>query len=87
MPERALRVGGRVLEALPNALYRVELQTEGRPEVTAHVGGEAGLLRLLPGQAVEVEVSSFDRTRGRIVSRDAPRSAARRDLMKGGRSE
>jgi translation initiation factor IF-1 len=71
MPEaaRALRVGGRVLQALPNALYTVELQTEGRPAITAHVGAEAGLLRLLPGQSVEVELSPYDGTRGRITAR------------------
>ena len=71
MPEGsgALRVPGRVLESLPNALFRVQLQTEGRPKVTAHMAGQASLLRLLPGQAVEVELSPFDYTRGRIVGR------------------
>jgi translation initiation factor IF-1 len=65
----AVRVAGRVLESLPNALYRVELEWEGRPQVTAHVSGQAGLLRLLPGQAVEVELSAYDGSRARIVGK------------------
>lgn len=68
VPE-ALRVAGRVLESLPNALYRVELDSEGRPQVMAHVSGKAGLLRLLPGQAVEVELSAYDGSRARIVGK------------------
>jgi translation initiation factor IF-1 len=66
---QALRVAGRVLESLPNALYRVELESEGRPQVTAHVSGQAGLLRLLPGHAVEVELSAYDGSRARIVGK------------------
>ena len=68
MPE-AVRVQARVLESLPNALYRVELESEGRPQVTAHPSGQAGLLRLLPGEAVEVELSAYDATRARIVGK------------------
>jgi translation initiation factor IF-1 len=68
MPEPLL-VQGRVLESLPNALYRVELSSEGRPQVTAHVSGQAGLLRILPGEAVEVELSAYDGTRARIVAK------------------
>jgi len=64
-----LRVQGRVVEQLPNALYRVELASEGRPKVTAHASGESGLLRLRPGDAVEVELSSYDPGRGRILGR------------------
>lgn len=68
--ERAsLTVDARVLEALPNALYRVELQTEARPRVTVHVAGSAGLLRVLPGEEVVVELMPYDMTRGRIVRR------------------
>ncbi len=62
-----LLVRGRVVEQLPNALYRVELASEGCPKVTAHAAGESGLLRLRPGDAVEVELSSYDPGRGRIV--------------------
>ena len=67
--EAALRVAGRVVEPLPNALYRVELTSRGRPQITAHASGESGLLRLRPGDKVEVELSSYDPGRGRIVGR------------------
>ncbi len=58
-----------VIETLPNALYRVELRTGGRPRVVAHVGGAAGLLRVHPGDTVVVEVLPFDVQRARIVRR------------------
>jgi translation initiation factor IF-1 len=67
--EAALRVSGRVVEQLPNALYRVELTSGGRPRITAHAAGESGLLRLRPGDTVVVELSSYDPGRGRIVGR------------------
>lgn len=66
----ALQVNARVLEALPNAMYRVELEDEPRSRVTAHVAG-AGLLRVLPGEGVVVELMPYDATRGRIVRRRA----------------
>jgi translation initiation factor IF-1 len=68
MPE-GVRVAARVLEALPNALYRVELESEGRPCLTAHVSFQAGLLRLLPGESVQVELSAYDASRARIVAK------------------
>ena len=72
MPEAAVagatRVGGRVLAELPGALYRVELESLHRPQITAHVGSDA-LLRLRPGDAVTVELSPYDETRGRIVGK------------------
>jgi translation initiation factor IF-1 len=73
MPEVAggvkevLEVPGVVREALPNALYRVELLTEKRGTATAHAGGASGLLRLRPGDEVVVELMPYDMTRGRIV--------------------
>jgi translation initiation factor IF-1 len=73
MPEAAgemrdvLEVEGVVREALPNALYRVELLTEKRGTATAHAGGSSGLLRLRPGDEVVVELMPYDMTRGRIV--------------------
>jgi translation initiation factor IF-1 len=69
MPEGAVRVEGRVVEQLPNALYRVELASNGRPQVTAHAAEEAGLLRIRPGEVVLVELSAYDPGRGRIVER------------------
>lgn len=64
-----LRVGGRVLEALPNDLFRVELESEGRARVTAHISAASNLLRLLPGDAVVVELMPYDTTRARVVGR------------------
>jgi translation initiation factor IF-1 len=70
MPEVPLEAKATVREALPGALYRVEIEGEARGEVTAHVsGGPASLLRLLPGDAVVVELMPYDMTRGRIVRR------------------
>jgi translation initiation factor IF-1 len=70
VPEAALLVTATVREALPNALYRVELLNEARGQVLAHVsGGATALLRLLPGDAVVVELMPYDMTRGRIVRR------------------
>ena len=65
----SVRVGARVLEALPNALFRVEVQDDARTRITAHVQGSTGLLRLLPGDLVTVELVPYDSTRGRIVGR------------------
>jgi translation initiation factor IF-1 len=58
-----------VLEELPNALYRVEL--ESRHQVLAHPVGtvQRNFVRLLPGDRVAVELSPRDSTRGRIVRR------------------
>jgi translation initiation factor IF-1 len=70
VPEAALEVPGTVREALPGALYRVEVEGEARSDVTAHVSGTArALLRLRPGDAVVVELMPYDMTRGRIVRR------------------
>jgi translation initiation factor IF-1 len=64
-----LEVDAVVREALPNALYRVELLTEKRGSATAHAGGAPGLVRLRPGDEVVVALMPFDMTRGRIVRR------------------
>jgi translation initiation factor IF-1 len=64
-----LEVNGRVLESLPNALFKVELETETRQTITAHVAGSSSLLRILPGEAVVVELMAYDPRRGRIVRR------------------
>ncbi len=60
---------GRVLEPLPNSLFRVEL--EGGNKVVAHAAGRARLasVRLLPGDRVLVELSTTDPGRGRILAR------------------
>ena len=66
-----LEVNGRVVETLPNALFKVELETEKRQTITAHVAGSSSLLRILPGEAVVVELMAYDPGRGRIVRRRA----------------
>ncbi len=62
-------VVGRVVEPLPNALYRIELDTGHK--IVAHVAPAARLrfLRILPGDWVRVEVSAVDPGRGRIVKK------------------
>jgi translation initiation factor IF-1 len=65
----AIEVEGKVLEALPNAMFRVELAAGHT--VLAHISGKLRLhfIRILPGDRVTVELSPYDLTRGRIVYR------------------
>ena len=65
----ALELEATVREALPNALYRVELATGTRGSLVAHVTGDSSLLRLRPGDRVWVEIAPYDAGRGRIVRR------------------
>ncbi len=65
----AIRLQAKVIEALPNAMFRVEL--EGGHKVLAHVSGKMRMnfIRILPGDVVTVEMSPYDLNRGRIVLR------------------
>ncbi len=67
--EEAIQVEGTVIEALPNARFRVEL--EGGHRLLAHVAGKMRMhfIRILPGDKVTVEMSPYDLTRGRITFR------------------
>jgi translation initiation factor IF-1 len=67
--EDAIEVTATVLEPLPNAMFRVELDNKHR--VLAHVSGKMRrhFIRILPGDKVLVELSPYDLTRGRIVYR------------------
>ena len=67
--EEAIRVEAKVKEALPNAMFKVEL--ENGHEVLAHVSGRMRMhwIRILPGDTVSVEISPYDLSRGRIVYR------------------
>ena len=60
---------GTVVEPLPNAMFRVELENGHR--VLAHVSGKMRMnfIRILPGDKVKVELSPYDLTRGRITYR------------------
>ena len=65
----AIEVEGAVVEPLPNAMFRVELDNGHR--VLAHISGKMRMhyIRILPGDRVLVELSPYDLTRGRIVYR------------------
>jgi translation initiation factor IF-1 len=65
----AIRLPAKVVEALPNAMFKVEL--EGGHKVLAHVSGKMRMnfIRILPGDLVTVEMSPYDLNRGRIVLR------------------
>jgi translation initiation factor IF-1 len=67
--EDAIEVEGTVVEPLPNAMFRVEL--ENGHKVLAHVSGKMRMnfIRILPGDKVKVELSPYDLTRGRITYR------------------
>ncbi|HEX9764199.1 MAG TPA: translation initiation factor IF-1 [Candidatus Acidoferrales bacterium] len=67
--EDAIEVVGTVLETLPNAMFRVEL--ENKHQVLAHISGRMRkhFIRILPGDRVQVELSPYDLTRGRITYR------------------
>jgi translation initiation factor IF-1 len=70
MPKKdAIEVEGTVLEALPNASFRVELANNH--EVLAHISGKMRVhyIRILPGDRVLVELSPYDLTRGRVTYR------------------
>ena len=65
----AIEVEGKVLEKLPNAMFRVEL--ENGHMVLAHISGKMRMnyIKILPGDKVKVEISVYDLTRGRITYR------------------
>jgi len=68
--EEKIEVEGRILEALPNAMFRVEM--EGGHKVLAHISGKMRMhyIKILPGDKVKVELSPYDLTRGRITYRE-----------------
>ena len=68
--EEAIRVSATVREALPNAVFRVEL--ENGHQIIAHASGKMRMnfIRILPGDKVSIEVSPYDLTKGRIVYRE-----------------
>jgi len=67
--EDVIEVEGTVVEPLPNAMFKVEL--ENGHKILAHVSGKIRMhfIRILPGDKVTVELSPYDLTRGRITYR------------------
>ena len=64
-----IELGGKVLEALPNAMFKVEL--ENVHQILAHISGKMRMhyIKILPGDKVTVELSVYDLNRGRITYR------------------
>ena len=71
MPKKdgVIEIEGSVVEALPNAMFRVEL--ENGHKVLAHISGKMRMhyIRILPGDRVQVELTPYDISRGRITYR------------------
>ncbi len=67
--EESIELEGVVVESLPNAMFRVEL--ENGHKVLAHISGKMRMnyIRILPGDKVTVELSPYDMTKGRITYR------------------
>ena len=68
--EEKIEVEGRILEALPNAMFRVEIAKD--KVVLAHISGKMRMhyIKILPGDKVRIELSPYDLTRGRITYRE-----------------
>jgi translation initiation factor IF-1 len=67
--EEAIQVQGKVIETLPNAMFKVEL--ENKHQILAHISGKMRMhfIKILPGDTVTVELSPYDLSRGRITYR------------------
>lgn len=68
--EDVIEIEGIVVEKLPNAMFKVEL--ENGHQVLAHISGKLrkNFIRILPGDKVTMEMSTYDLTKGRITWRD-----------------
>ena len=68
--EEKIEVEGNILEALPNAMFRVQIAA-GKV-VLAHISGKMRMhyIKILPGDKVRIELSPYDLTRGRITYRE-----------------
>ncbi|MCE9590451.1 MAG: translation initiation factor IF-1 [Planctomycetes bacterium] len=69
--EEKLQVEGEVVDALPNAMFRVRLDMPHKPEIVAVISGKMRMnyIRILPGDRVTVDISPYDLTKGRITYR------------------
>ncbi|MCM1265493.1 MAG: translation initiation factor IF-1 [Candidatus Gastranaerophilales bacterium] len=69
MAKDVIEIEGTILESMPNAMFRVEL--ENGHEILAHISGKIrkNFIRILPGDKVKVEMTPYDLTKGRITFR------------------
>lgn len=69
--EDLIKIGGVVDEVLPNAMFRVILENEPKTKIIATIGGKLrqNNIRILLGDRVDIEMSPYDMTRGRVVYR------------------
>ena len=69
MAKDVIELEGTILEAMPNAMFRVKLENEH--EILAHISGKIrkNFIRILPGDKVKVEMTPYDLSRGRITFR------------------
>jgi translation initiation factor IF-1 len=69
--EDKIQVDGEVVDALPNAMFRVRLELPNKPEIVAHISGKMRMnyIRILPGDRVTIDISPYDLTKGRITYR------------------
>jgi len=69
--EEKIQIDGEVVDALPNAMFRVKLDMANSPEIVAHISGKMRMhyIRILPGDRVTVDISPYDLTKGRITYR------------------
>jgi translation initiation factor IF-1 len=67
--QSSIRVDGTIVEALPNAMFRVEL--DNGHKILAHISGKMRMfyIKILPGDKVSLELSPYDLSKGRIVYR------------------
>ncbi len=68
--EEPIKVQGTVIETLPNAMFKVEIE-KSKHQILAHISGKMRMhfIKILPGDTVTVELSPYDLTRGRITYR------------------
>ena len=69
MAKDVIEIEGTIIESMPNAMFRVEL--ENGHEILAHISGKIrkNFIRILPGDRVKVEITPYDLSRGRITFR------------------
>ena len=69
MAKDVIEIEGTIIESMPNAMFRVEL--ENGHEILAHISGKIrkNFIRILPGDSVKVEMTPYDLSRGRITFR------------------